>query len=72
MLLPQHPEVCSWSSPEPSLASSTPTKILTPGYPGSKYERNLPAPIVDRELPPSPAVASLKLTLAAAPPPLKY
>lgn len=29
-------------------------QVLTPGCPGSKYERNLPAPILDRELPTAP------------------
>lgn len=55
MLLPPHPVVRPpRSSPEPSLASSTQVQVLTPGSPGSKYERNLPAPILDRELPTAP------------------
>lgn len=72
MHLPPHPEVCSPRPiPQPSLGSTDTNSTLTPGFSGSKYERNLPAPILERELALYPCGA-VEADLAVAPPPLKY
>lgn len=41
-------------------------EILTPRYAGSKYERNLPAPILDREFPPSSRVGAAEANLGCS------